>query len=225
MVRIIPPLLLDWWDCQNAEGSEGGHLARAFLLLNLCELGELIDKSIQPEEGGTEVPQGPVVKRIKVSAAIQGQTQGRVAGNVLAFSEEDFETLSHPHNDALVISFLLNNIRIKHVLVDPGSSANIIRSTVIEQLGLLDRIIPTSRILNGFNMASEATEREIILPINISDAVQDTRFHVIKGDARYNALPGRLWIHNMKAVPSTLLQMMKFPAKDGIRTVYASNMR
>jgi len=33
-------------DCQNAEGNEGGHLVRAFLLLNLCELGELIDKSI-----------------------------------------------------------------------------------------------------------------------------------------------------------------------------------
>jgi len=38
-------------DCQDAEGNEGGHLARAFLLLNLRELGELIDKSIQSGEG------------------------------------------------------------------------------------------------------------------------------------------------------------------------------
>lgn len=38
-------------DCQNAEGNEGRHLARAFLLLNLRELGDLIDKSIQPVEG------------------------------------------------------------------------------------------------------------------------------------------------------------------------------
>ncbi|XP_019239889.1 PREDICTED: uncharacterized protein LOC109219876 [Nicotiana attenuata] len=104
--------------------------------------------------------------------------------------------------------------------MDPGSSAHVIRSTVVEQLGLLDQVIPTSRIFNGFNMAGEATEGEITLPVNISNAVQDTRFHVIKGDARYNALLGRPWIHNMKAVLSTLHQMMKFPIKDGIKTVY-----
>ncbi|XP_070014773.1 uncharacterized protein [Nicotiana sylvestris] len=69
-------------------------------------------------------------------------------------------------------------------------------------------------------MADEAIEGEITLPVNISDAVQDTRFHIIKGDARYNALLGRPWIHNMKVVPSTLHQMMKFQIKDGIKTVY-----
>ncbi|XP_019227854.1 PREDICTED: uncharacterized protein LOC109209121 [Nicotiana attenuata] len=131
--------------------------------------------------GGTGVPQGPVAKRIKVFAATQGLTRGRVPEDTLAFSEEDFETLSHPHNDVMLISFLLNYIQIKRVLVDPGSSANIIRSTVVEQLGFL----------NGFNMAGEATKREITLPVNISDAVQDTKFYVIKGDARYNALPGK----------------------------------
>ena len=38
-------------DCQNDEGNKGGHLARAFLLLNLRELGELIDNSIRSGEG------------------------------------------------------------------------------------------------------------------------------------------------------------------------------
>nr|XP_009759555.1 PREDICTED: uncharacterized protein LOC104212072 [Nicotiana sylvestris] len=170
--------------------------------------------------GGTDVPQGSEIKRIKVSAAMQGQVRGRASEDILAFSEEDFETLSHPHNKALVISFLLNNIQIKGVLVDLGSSANVIRSTVVEQLGLLDQVIPTSRILNGFNMAGEATEGEITLHVNISDAVKDTRFHIIKGDIKYNALLGRPWIHNMNAVPSTLHQMMKFLTKDGIKMVY-----
>jgi len=41
-------------DCQNAEGNKGGNLARAFLLLNLRELGELIDNSIRSGEGPSE---------------------------------------------------------------------------------------------------------------------------------------------------------------------------
>ena len=38
-------------DCQNAEENEGEHLAKAFLLVNLHELEDLINESIQPKEG------------------------------------------------------------------------------------------------------------------------------------------------------------------------------
>ncbi|XP_070022154.1 uncharacterized protein [Nicotiana sylvestris] len=38
-------------DCKNVEGNEGGHLEREFLLLNLRDLGELIDNSIRSREG------------------------------------------------------------------------------------------------------------------------------------------------------------------------------
>ena len=38
-------------DCQNAEGNEGEHLAKAFLLVNLRELEDLTNENIQPEEG------------------------------------------------------------------------------------------------------------------------------------------------------------------------------
>nr|XP_016486756.1 PREDICTED: uncharacterized protein LOC107806998 [Nicotiana tabacum] len=140
--------------------------------------------------------------------------------DILTFSKEDFETLTRPHNDVLVNSFLLNNIQIKHVLVDPGSSTNLIRWKVVEQLGLLDQIVPTSCVLNDFNMAGEITKGEITLLVNVSSVVQDAKFHVIEGDVRYNALLGRPWIHNVRAVPSTLHNMMKFPIKDGIKTVY-----
>nr|XP_016477705.1 PREDICTED: uncharacterized protein LOC107799137 [Nicotiana tabacum] len=145
--------------------------------------------------------------------------------DILAFSEEDFKTLTQPHNDALVISFLLNNVQIKRVLVDPGSSANVIRSNVVEQLKLLDQIMPTSRVLNDFNMAGEATKWVITLPINISEPVQDTKFHIIDGDIRYKAFLGRPWIYSMRAVPSTLHQMMKFPTKDGKKRYTENSMQ
>ncbi|XP_019265421.1 PREDICTED: uncharacterized protein LOC109242980 [Nicotiana attenuata] len=140
--------------------------------------------------------------------------------DTLAFREDDLGTLTQPHNDALVISFLLSIIRIKRVLVDQGRSANLIRSKVVEQLGLLDQIVPTSRVLHGFNMAGEVMKGEIALPVDMSGTVQNTKFHVIGGDMMYNALVGRPWIHSMRAVSSTLHQMMKFPTKDGLTTVY-----
>jgi len=37
--------------CHNAEGNEREHMAKAFLLVNLRELEDLINESIQPEEG------------------------------------------------------------------------------------------------------------------------------------------------------------------------------
>ncbi|XP_070046372.1 uncharacterized protein [Nicotiana tomentosiformis] len=99
-------------------------------------------------------------------------------------------------------------------------SANIIRSKVIEQLGLQDQIVPAAQILNGFNMASETTKGQIILPVNIAGTIQETKFHLMEGDTRYNTLLVRPWIHNMRAVLSTLHQMLKLPTPDGVKTVY-----
>ncbi|XP_070009711.1 uncharacterized protein [Nicotiana sylvestris] len=170
--------------------------------------------------GGVDIPQGPVFKHTKVSITREKWIRSYVPEGVLSFNDEEAEGISQPHNGALVISILLNKIQVKHVLVDPGSSANIIRLRVIEQLSLQDQIVPASRVLNGFNIKSKTTKGEIILPVNVVGTIQDTKFHVIEGDMRYNALLGRLWIHNMRVVPSMLHQMMKYPTMDGVKTVH-----
>ncbi|XP_070019739.1 uncharacterized protein [Nicotiana sylvestris] len=170
--------------------------------------------------GGVDVPYGLTFKCKKVSITREKWTRDYLPEDTLTFSKENIEALSQPHNDALVISILLNKVQVKRVLVDPSSSANIIRSSVVEQLGLFDQIIPASQVLNGFNMASETTKGESIIPFNVTGTIQDTKFHVIEGDMRYNALLGRSWIHSMRAIPSTLYQIMKFPTKDGVKTVY-----
>ncbi|XP_070007235.1 uncharacterized protein [Nicotiana sylvestris] len=140
---------------------------------------------------GVDVPQGPIFKRTKVSITREKWTRDYLPEDTLTFSEEDIEALSQPHNDALVISILLYKVQVKCILVDPGSLENIIRSRVVEQLGLLDRIIPASRVLNSFNMSSETTKGEVILLVNMAGTIQDTKFHVIEGDMRYNTLLGR----------------------------------
>ncbi|XP_070015319.1 uncharacterized protein [Nicotiana sylvestris] len=138
--------------------------------------------------GRVDVPQRHVFKRIKVSITREKLTRSYVPEDILSFCDEEAEDISQPHNDALVISFPLNKIQVKRVLVDPGNSANIIRSRVVEQFSLQDQIVPASRVLNGFNMASETTKEQIILLVNVARTIQDTKFHVIEGDVRYNEL-------------------------------------
>nr|XP_033510353.1 uncharacterized protein LOC117275104 [Nicotiana tomentosiformis]XP_033510354.1 uncharacterized protein LOC117275104 [Nicotiana tomentosiformis]XP_033510355.1 uncharacterized protein LOC117275104 [Nicotiana tomentosiformis] len=138
----------------------------------------------------------------------------------LSFNNEEAEGIFQPHYNVVVISILLSKVQVKPVLVDPGSSANIIRSRVVEHLGLHNQIVPAARVLNGFNMASETTKGEIILPVNVAGTIQDTKYHLIEDDMRYNGLLGRPWIHNMTAVPSTLHQEMKFSMSDGVKSVY-----
>ncbi|XP_059285871.1 uncharacterized protein LOC132039401 [Lycium ferocissimum] len=183
------------------------------------------DRQEEPQQvihmimGGTDVPIGPVVKRTKIFITREKRIRNEDPEGPISFSDEDMEGIAQPHNDALVISVLVNKFRIKRVLIDPGSSANIIRWRVIEQLGLLDQIVPTIRVLNGFNMACETTKGEITLPINMAGTTQQTKFYVIEGDMGYNALLGRPWIHLVRAVPSTMHHILKFPTPEGIKTV------
>ncbi|XP_070012871.1 uncharacterized protein [Nicotiana sylvestris] len=118
----------------------------------------------------------------------------------------------------------MNKIQVKRVLVDPGSSANIIRSRVVEKLSFQDQIVPAARVLNGFNIASETIKEETMLLVNMAGPIQETKFHVIEGDMRYNALLGRPWIHNMKAVPSMLHQLLKFLTLEGVKAVYVEQL-
>ncbi|XP_070049586.1 uncharacterized protein [Nicotiana tomentosiformis] len=170
--------------------------------------------------GGVDIPQRPVFKRTKVMITREKRARDYLPEETLSFNNEDAEGIERPHSDILVISVLMNKIQVKRVLIDPDSSTNIIRLRVVEQLGLQNQIVPVARVLYGFNMASKTTKGEIILSVNVVGMIQETKFHVIEGDMRYNALLGRPWIHNMRVVPSTLHQVLKFPTSEGVKTVY-----
>ena len=45
---------------------------------------------------------------------------------IIGFSEEDAQRLHHPHDDALVVSIQVEDYNMHRVLVDNGSSADIL---------------------------------------------------------------------------------------------------
>ncbi|XP_070003570.1 uncharacterized protein [Nicotiana sylvestris] len=153
--------------------------------------------------GGVDVPQGPIFNHTKVSITREKQTRNYMLEDTLTFSEEDIEALSQPHNDALFGKY------------NPVKGCGVARAAQSNHTGISS--------LEWLNMASETTKEKIILPVNVAGTIQGTKFHVIEDDMRYNALLGRPWIHSMRAMPSTLHQMMKFPTKDGVKTVYGEH--
>nr|XP_009795592.1 PREDICTED: uncharacterized protein LOC104242263 [Nicotiana sylvestris] len=93
-----------------------------------------------------------------------------------------------------------------------GSLANIIRSRFVEQLGLLDQIVPVALVLNGFNMASETTKGEIILPVNVARTILETKFHVIKG------IPQEITTHRLSLDPKFRpIKQKRMPQSEDIR--------
>ena len=70
---------------------------------------------------------------------------------VIGFSKEDARHLYHPHDDALVVSIRIEDYNMHRVLVDNGSSADILYYLAFQQMGIdRERLIPTNAPLVGF---------------------------------------------------------------------------
>ncbi|KAJ9561272.1 hypothetical protein OSB04_006432 [Centaurea solstitialis] len=138
----------------------------------------------------------------------------------ISFDIEDMSDAHQKHHDALVIQLTIGNCLTKRVLIDGGSSANVIFAETLKIMGI-DRsnIVRRTTTLIGFNGDATSTLGEIILPVFAKGINKQTKFNVIDCPSAYNAILGRPWIHDMKAVPSTYHQKIKFPSPWGVQEI------
>ncbi|XP_057965396.1 uncharacterized protein LOC131155960 [Malania oleifera] len=69
----------------------------------------------------------------------------------IIFDSPDEEGVQQPHDDALVLSMLLANYKVRRVLIDNGSSANIMFWSVLEGMKIgKERLKPIATPLIGF---------------------------------------------------------------------------
>ena len=55
---------------------------------------------------------------------------------VIGFSKEDVRRLHHPHDDALVVSIRVGDYNVHRMLVDNGSSTDILYYLAFQQMGI-----------------------------------------------------------------------------------------
>nr|XP_009799462.1 PREDICTED: uncharacterized protein LOC104245537 [Nicotiana sylvestris] len=105
---------------------------------------------------------------------------------------------------------------MKRVLIDPGSSVNIILLRVLHEMQAEDKLIPKEHTLFGFDNSSVVTKGEVILTTFAKGVVKDATFQVVDMEMAYNMILGKPWIYEMDVVSSTLHQVIKFPSSWGI---------
>ena len=70
----------------------------------------------------------------------------------ITFSDSDLEGCQHPHDDPLVVRAVVANETVHRVLVDNGSSADIIFASAFDKMGIRrERLEPVNTHLWGFS--------------------------------------------------------------------------
>lgn len=128
------------------------------------------------------------------------------------------------HDDPLVVKLLIANCLIYHILVDGGSSANVMFLHCFSELRIpVLRLRPYPSPLIDFSGERPYPLGTIALQVTVGEwPIQVTitiDFVVIHASSSYNIILGRSGLAQPKAVLSTYYQVLKFPTKKGVGEV------
>ena len=142
----------------------------------------------------------------------------------ITFSDSDLEGCQHPHDDPLVVRAIVANTTVNRVLVDNGSSADIIFASTFDKMGIRrEKLEPVNTHLGGFSGERVLPLGSIQLVLTLGEppcqATMTARFLIIDAPSTYNMLLGRPSLNAIKVVPSAYHMIIKFPTVHGVRTV------
>ena len=142
----------------------------------------------------------------------------------MSFNEADARGVKQPHNNPLVIMLNIEGFNTKRVLVENGSSADIIYLPAFQQLKLdPKRLHPFKSPLVSFSGDKVYPRGIVTLTVTVgTQSRQLTRqldFLVVDCPSSYNAIIGRPTLNRWKAATSTYCLKVKFPTNDGVGEV------
>ena len=120
----------------------------------------------------------------------------RIDNPVIGFSEEDARRLHHPHDDALVVSLRVGDYNMHRVLVDNGSSTNILYYPAFQQIRIgREQLVLVNAPLVGFRGMRVFPIGTVTLSVTVGDYPQqitkEVTFLVVDCSSAYNAILGR----------------------------------
>ncbi|XP_040998159.1 uncharacterized protein LOC121244202 [Juglans microcarpa x Juglans regia] len=151
--------------------------------------------------------------------------QRRVGGVAITFDQRDEEDILHPHDDALVVTMQVVNFRTQRILIDNGSSADILFWDTFIKMGINpDRLHPAPMPHEDFTGDVVHPVRVITLSILAGRAPRTATtmsdFLVVKAPSSYNVILGRLTLNSLKAMTSTFHLKVKFPTNSGVGEIH-----
>ena len=142
----------------------------------------------------------------------------------ITFSDSYLEGCQHPHDDPLVVRVVVANKTVHRVLVDNGSSTDIIFTSAFDKMGIgREKLEPVNTHLRGFSGEKVLPLGSIQLVLTLGEppcqATITARFLIVDAPSSYNMLLGRPSLNAIKAIPSAYHMMIKFPTVSGVGMV------
>nr|XP_023879327.1 uncharacterized protein LOC111991757 [Quercus suber] len=185
--------------------------------------------------GGTSMGQSSKSRKTYLKVVQNVQLSGRsprmnwTDEPAITFTDEDVERIHHPYDDAIVITLLITDYTTRRVLVDNGSSIDILYYPAFQQMRLgRDQLCPVCLPLVGFGGMKVQPISIITLPVVVGSysqqIIKEVNFLVVDCSSSYNAIIGKPTLNSWKAVTSTYHLSVKFPTKYGIRQVQGDQL-
>ncbi|GAV74324.1 hypothetical protein CFOL_v3_17804, partial [Cephalotus follicularis] len=148
----------------------------------------------QQEEPQQQQPRVPHSKRLRTGGDEE----------VISFSEADYEGVRLPHDDPVVVTLLVELFTMKRILIDNGSSADILYKHAFDQLRIpVDQLKPVKTPLVGFAGETIHPLGSINLSMVAGTAPRQTQvemtFLVVDTPSPYNAIIGRPGLNLLEA--------------------------
>ncbi|XP_026429015.1 uncharacterized protein LOC113324973 [Papaver somniferum] len=137
----------------------------------------------------------------------------------ISFSAKDVPMNGQAHGDPLVITILIEEWGVKRILVDSGSSVEVLFYDTFKRMDLSDDIpIPSTYRIYGFNGAITVPKGEAALKVSDGEGYLDTltTFCVVDVASPYEAIIGRPWLAGINVVASAYHRRLIFPTYKGV---------
>jgi hypothetical protein len=157
---------------------------------------------------------------------VEGRVEKTIWSHIpITFSKEDVRLQGFPHNDAQVIEANIASWTLGKLLVDNGSSADIIFADAFDKMGLnRDLLQPPDTPLYGFGGRVIHALGKVVLPVSFG-TVQNARteylsFDVVEMYDPYNGILGKGFLNKFEVVIHQAYLCIKIPATLGVITIW-----
>ncbi|XP_014523974.1 uncharacterized protein LOC106780225 [Vigna radiata var. radiata] len=148
----------------------------------------------------------------------------------ITFTDEDFHAPDPDQDDPMVITVEIARYEISKVLVDQGSSVNILYWKTFSQMDLSeDLIVPYNEQIVGFARERVDTRGYLDLRTRLGTGRESEemkiRYLLVEANTAYNVLLGRPCLNAFGAIVSTPHLTMKYPTHRGTICTIRANQK
>ncbi|GAV75888.1 hypothetical protein CFOL_v3_19364, partial [Cephalotus follicularis] len=178
-------------------------------LIRMGHLRKYVDREApqgRREQGREEAPRKAYGRQSLAVQQVHHSKRLSTGGGeeVISFSEVDYEGVRLPHDDPVVVTLMVELFTMKRILIDSGSSADILYKHAFDQLRIpVDQLKPVKTPLVGFAGEMVHPLGSIDLSVVAGTAPCQTQvqmtFLVVDTPSPYNAIIGRPGLNLMEA--------------------------